>query len=158
MWSLLAILITIGAGLFVPRLDRASAEAYAASAIVAIVNILVVSAFIFIILRSLWEKWSPRTYQKVTEPIRRYLPKQEQLNTKEIKSFFTMLATGSEVDKQIVFRNLNALWQVSPPYQRRRILQMFMELSQGTDLQDFTSRIQRTESTLSMEMQPVNEN
>jgi hypothetical protein len=66
LWSLLVILITLGASMFVPTISAQSPAAYAISAIVMILNFLIFAGFIFVILRGLLRQYATGCWAVVT--------------------------------------------------------------------------------------------
>jgi len=137
LMSLVAILITLFASLYIYDDSNASTDALSLSlsTIVLVLNVFVVVAFAFFIGRGLMRRFMSETWAKISRCWKRTAPakmKKSAPKLRKILSFFECFAGANDYDRDLLYANLERWWKYAPNYNRRRLQEVLRDISQGT--------------------------
>eukprot|EP01114_Cavostelium_apophysatum_P016006 TRINITY_DN4487_c0_g2_i2.p1 TRINITY_DN4487_c0_g2~~TRINITY_DN4487_c0_g2_i2.p1 ORF type:complete len:1122 (-),score=253.37 TRINITY_DN4487_c0_g2_i2:85-3450(-) len=142
LWSLVVILITIGASLFIPTLKSSSdGAALAISWVLFLLNVFVVLAFVFYIGRGLARRFIPGVWGKAVAcwnaTTRRKSNKDKSDDFRTAMDFFRLLGDANDEERRLLYENMEIWWKTVPNYKRRRMMQHFAILAKGTAFSNF---------------------
>jgi len=146
LWSLLVILVTLGATLYIPTLDNSEESlivAYFLSSFVLVINIVVILAFIFFITRGLMRKFTKKAWSKIVSVYNALIPKRIKKQPPELNKtmkFFQTVSGSTEYDREQLYSSLEKWWKLAPNYKRRRLMSILLTLSKGTPFENFPER------------------
>jgi hypothetical protein len=149
LWSLLAMLITLFASLYVDQIEK-GLPATILSACVLVLHVLVVIGFLFFIGRGLMRRFMKKTWAMLRSCWKNHAPSKLQGSKPKLNKillFFQLFGDASEYDRDMLYANLEKWWHHSPNYKRRRLLQFFYQVSDSTPYQGFELQLKERSKT-----------
>jgi len=150
LWSLVAILLTVGLSLFIPSIGETE-TLLAISMILFLVNLGVIFIFLFYIGRGLARRFATNAWRKVTNCWKKISKenKIEGINFEISLQFLKDFAQSNEKDQKQYLEEMEKWWKQAPNYKRRRMMQQFAILAKGTSFANFAGhpiKLPETES------------
>eukprot|EP01119_Soliformovum_irregulare_P011749 TRINITY_DN2976_c2_g1_i1.p1 TRINITY_DN2976_c2_g1~~TRINITY_DN2976_c2_g1_i1.p1 ORF type:complete len:1897 (-),score=487.17 TRINITY_DN2976_c2_g1_i1:31-5721(-) len=143
LWSLLALLITLGVALFIPTLQQnvesSLSASYALSTIALVINGIVIFAFVFFIARGLLRRFARGCWDGISSRWNKKMPdglKPSQPNLDKTKQFFKLVAESSDYDRDMLYASIEKWWNASTNYKRRRFMSVLSSVSKKTPFDD----------------------